>query len=297
MRYIGRPDRPAADMEKTLIESSAESQSGSRGRRAAQRPEGASLQLVSRISAILRSLENQPVGLSLGQIAKATGLPKATVHRIVDALEMEQFVAADTLNGGVRLGAAVTRLAASSFADFRSSVRPYLESLCRRVQETVVLTTFKHGRLTIVDQVPPERPLHVVISPSTELNPCYTASGKAQLATLRDDEIVQMIRPLLNPPTPNGAATVAEFMAQILEIRRTGVAFDVEEVAEGACGVAADVRDPKGGVYCISVCVPSVRYHRHVGEIREAVIATREQIENHCGARSPREVPVQQRSA
>jgi DNA-binding IclR family transcriptional regulator len=244
------------------------------------------------MSAILRALENQPVGLSLGQIAKATGLPRATVHRIVDALEIEQFVAADTLYGGVRLGPAVTRLAASAFADFKSSVRPYLEALSRRVQETVVLTTMRHGRLTLVDQVPPERPLHVVISPSVELNPCYTAGGKAQLAVLPDTEIVRIIRPWLKPPTPNAVGTVPEFMAQIEEIRRIGVAYDDEEVAEGACGVAVDVRDTSGTVYCVSVCVPSVRYHRHVGDIREALLVTREQIENHCGARSPREAPT-----
>ena len=272
---------------------------GSRLRRAAKRPPSAALQLVSRISIILHALENQPVGLSLGQIAKATGLPRATVHRIIDALEVEQLVAADTLNGGVRMGPAVTRLAASAFLDFKSTVRPHLEALCRRVQETVVLTTFRHGRLTLVDQIAPERPLHVVISPSVQLNPCYTASGKAQLATMPDDDIVEAIRPWLNPPTPNAVGTVPDFMAQIQEIRRTGVAYDVEEVAEGACGVATDVRDPASGVYCISVCVPSVRFHRHVGDIREALLVTREQIETHCGALSPREVPVanEQRSA
>jgi DNA-binding IclR family transcriptional regulator len=279
-------------MENALQESSSNPSAGSRLRRAPRRPEGASLQLVSRISAILHALENQPVGLSLGQIAKATGLPRATVHRIVDALEVEQFVAADTLYGGVRLGPAVTRLAASAFADFKSSVRPYLEALCRRVQETVVLSTLRHGRLTLVDQVPPERPLHVVISPSVELNPCYTAGGKAQLAVLPDSEIVRIIRPWLKPTTPNAVGTVSEFMAQIEEIRRSGVAYDDEEVAEGACGAAVDVRDTSGVVYCVSVCVPSVRYHRHVGEIREALLVTREQIENHCGARSPREAPA-----
>lgn len=280
-------------METALNESSPGSPSGSRLRRATQRPETAALQMVSRVSAILRALENQPVGLSLGQIAKATGLPRATVHRIVDALELEQFVAADPLNGGVRLGAAVTRLAASSFADFKSSVRPYLESLCRRVLETVVLTTFRHGRLTIVDQVPPDRPLHVVISPSVQLNPCYTASGKAQFATLPDEEILELIPSWLNPPMPNAIGTVPEFMAQIAEVRRTGgIAYDIEEVAEGACGVAVDVRDASGGVYCVSVCAPPVRYHRHVNEFREALLATREQIENHCGAVAPRVAPV-----
>ncbi len=244
------------------------------------------------MSAILRALENQPVGLSLGQIAKATGLPRATVHRIVDALEVEQFVAADTLYGGVRLGPAVTRLAASAFADFKSSVRPFLEALCRRVKETVVLTTMRHGRLTLVDQAPPERPWHVVISPSIELNPCYTAAGKALLATSADAEIVRMIQPWLKPPTAKAIGTVPEFMAQIEEIRRTGIAYDDEEVAEGACGVALEVRDSSGAIYSVSVCVPSIRYHKHVAEIREALIATREQIENHCGVRILRAVPT-----
>ena len=279
-------------MERVLNEGSLPRSAGSRLRRAPRRPASAALQLVSRISAILRALENQPVGLSLGQIARATGLPRATVHRIVDALEVEQFVAADTVYGGVRLGPAVTRLAASAYADFKSTARPYLEALCRRVQETVVLTTLRHGRVTLVDQVPPERPLHVVISPSVELSPCYTAAGKVLLATLTDAEIVRIVRPHLKPPTPNAAATVPAFMAEIEDVRRAGVGFDVEEVAEGACGIATEVRDASGAIYCVSVCVPSVRYHRHVEEIREALVATRTQIADHCGASPPREAPA-----
>ncbi len=224
------------------------------------------------------------MGQSLGQIAKATGLPRATVHRIIDALEVEQFVMADTLNGGVRLGPAITRLAASAYADFKSTIRPHLEGLCRRVQETVVLTILRDGQLILVDQVQGDRPLHVVITPSTKLNPCYTASGKVLLSALPDEEILPIILPNLQPPTPNAVGTVAEFMDQIEEIRRTGVGYDVEEVAEGACGVATYVSDPSGVIYCVSVCLPSVRYHRNIGAIRPELMATREQIENHCGS-------------
>ena len=52
---------------------------------------GPGIQVIARAARILRELENEHDGLSLGQIAKRVGLPRSTVQRIVGALTEEHL--------------------------------------------------------------------------------------------------------------------------------------------------------------------------------------------------------------
>src|SRR5581483_96520 len=88
-----------------------------------------SVQVIARAAAILRALENEASGLSLGQIAQRVGLARSTVQRIVAALEAEKLVIAASPTGRVRLGPTLLRLAASVHTDFASLARPFLMKL------------------------------------------------------------------------------------------------------------------------------------------------------------------------
>src|SRR6187397_1194653 len=111
------------------------------------------IQVIARAASILRALENQASGLSLGQIAQRVGLARSTVQRIVAALEAEKFVIAATPNGRVRLGPTILRLAASVRSDFVAMARPFLERLSEELHETVDLSTVKKDHLVFIDQV------------------------------------------------------------------------------------------------------------------------------------------------
>src|SRR5215467_15564733 len=87
------------------------------------------VQVIARAAAILRALEDESLGLSLGQIAQRVNLARSTVQRIVAALQAEKLVIAATPNGRVRLGPAILRLAASVRSDFVTLARPLLERL------------------------------------------------------------------------------------------------------------------------------------------------------------------------
>src|SRR5262249_6214962 len=92
------------------------------------------IQVIARASAILRTLENQAAGLSLGQIAQRVNLARSTVHRIVAALQAEKLLIAASPNGRVRLGPTIRRLAASAGADFVSIARPFLVALSNELK-------------------------------------------------------------------------------------------------------------------------------------------------------------------
>ena len=90
------------------------------------------VQVIARAATILRALEDESAGLSLGQIAQRVNLARSTVQRIVAALETEKLVIAATPNGRVRLGPTILRLAASVRSDFVALARPVSDAAVER---------------------------------------------------------------------------------------------------------------------------------------------------------------------
>src|SRR4029079_6130994 len=105
--------------------------------------EKSQVQVIARAASILRALEDQTPGLSLGQIAQRVDLARSTVQRIVAALEAEKLVIAASPTGRVRLGPTILRLAASARTDFVALTRPFLLRLSQELGETVDLATIQ----------------------------------------------------------------------------------------------------------------------------------------------------------
>jgi DNA-binding IclR family transcriptional regulator len=109
--------------------------------------EKSQVQVIARAAAILRALEEQPAGLSLGQIAQRVELARSTVQRIVAALAAEKLLIAASPTGRVRLGPTILRLAASARTDFVATARPFLVRLSDELSETVDLAAIKRDHL------------------------------------------------------------------------------------------------------------------------------------------------------
>jgi len=93
------------------------------------------VQVIARAAAILRALENEASGLSLGQIAQRVGLARSTVQRIVAALEAEKLVIAASPTGRVRLGPTLLRLAASVRSEALTASQPTRCSIASLIRD------------------------------------------------------------------------------------------------------------------------------------------------------------------
>ena len=152
------------------------------------------VQVIARAAAILRTLEEDASGLSLGQIAQRTSLARSTVQRIVAALQAEKLVISASPTGRVMLGPAILRLAGAVRSDFVTLARPLLTKLSGELRETVDLATIRKDRLLFIDQVIGPQRLRTV-SAVGETFPLYcTANGKAYLATLDDRALERLAR-------------------------------------------------------------------------------------------------------
>lgn len=246
--------------------------------------EKSQVQVIARAATILRALEDENGGLSLGQIAQRVNLARSTVQRIVAALETEKLVIAATPNGRVRLGPTIMRLAASVRSDFISLSRPLLERLSNELQETVDLSTVKKDHLVFIDQVIGSQRLRTV-SAVGETFPLYcTANGKAYLAQLSDSAVEALIGRSYEARTAKTITKLDVLLAELKTVRRTGVAFDREEHTAGICAAGVALHDPLGNAVAISVPVPSLRFQNRAAQIAERLLATKHALENRMNA-------------
>lgn len=223
------------------------------------------IQVIGRAAAILRSLRDNPNGLSLGQIAERVGLARSTVQRIVAALQDERLVIM-LGNGGFRLGPEVTSLAKAASFDTAEICRPALTDLSQATGETADLSVLRGGRMIFLDQIPGSHRLRAISSVGEAFPLTTTANGKAALALLAPEEA--RARATREWEKTRIIGDWDRLASELARIRADGTAFDLDEHTAGISAVGAAFRGPGGEVFAISVPIPTTRFD----QVKERVV-------------------------
>jgi DNA-binding IclR family transcriptional regulator len=236
--------------------------------------------VIARAGHVLRSLADEPAGLSLADLAARVRLPKSTVHRIVTALEAEGLTATAGANGRYSLGPEFIRLASGHHQDVRSRARPLLEQLSREVNEVVDLSILVGDRVVFVDHLEAVHlhPLRAVSAIGASFPTYCTATGRVLLADQSDAELQKLIPGSLKADTPKTITDRDRVLAEIARVREDGYASVREEHTLGICAVAAAVRDRSGSVAAVSIPVPTSRFEGREPELIRALLASCRQI-------------------
>jgi len=229
------------------------------------------IQVVARVADVLRALAAAPDGLSLSELAAAVGMPKSTVHRLVSALEGEEFVTPARV-GKIHLGRGIARLGAATRDSLRDQIRPFLLRLHQELEETVDLSVHDGPNARFIDHIPAPHRLRAVSAVGAAFPLWATANGKALLAAMPDEEVAVVLPARLEPFTPHTITSRRELRQELVRVREEGVAYDREEHTLGICAVGAVVRDPYGAVAAISVPVPAQRFAGNEPELARALV-------------------------
>ncbi|MGV8919681.1 MAG: IclR family transcriptional regulator [Pseudomonas sp.] len=227
------------------------------------------MQVVTRAAAILRCLESEPAGLSLGVIAKRIDLPRSTVQRLVDALALEELLELHGA-GGVCLGPALMRLASHSHVDICQRARPFLDELAQQTGETAVLETANGDNLMILHSVVSHQALRVSPVAGNMFSMYATSGGKILLAKMDDQAVIKLLGTTLKPLTPF-TPDLDKLLLQLQDIREDGFAYDFDEHTIGVGAIAVGLQTPQGS-YAIDVVGPIWRMRSHIPAIREALL-------------------------
>ncbi|WP_047514490.1 IclR family transcriptional regulator [Methylophilus sp. Q8] len=234
------------------------------------------IQVINRASTILRVLAKNPAGLSLGKISELVDLPRSTVQRIVKALEHEGLVAMMDGGRGFKLGMTFGQLIHETQIDIISVMRPQLEQLSKKVNETVVLSSFSSQQTNVIDRIVAERELRVVAALGA-VHTLYTAvDGKLLLASLSDKEVVQRIGKKY-PKHTEHTKDLQSLLEDLKQTRETGFAIDRNEYIIGISAIGVALETFMGN-YVIAIVTPSCRFDTDLENFKTELLAVKDRV-------------------
>jgi DNA-binding IclR family transcriptional regulator len=208
--------------------------------------------VLDKVVAVLRATASEPAGLS--ELCAATGLPRATAHRLATGLEMHGLLERDR-SGRWRPGPLLAVLAAGAPDPLLAAAAEVLPRLRDRTGESVQLYRPDGLSRVCVAVAEPPAGLRDTVPLGARL-PMGAGSGGKVLAAWADDA------------TARGVLASAVFTERALaDVRRRGWAQSVAEREPGVASVSAPVRDASGSVVAaVSVSGPVERIGRRPGE-------------------------------
>ena len=190
---------------------------------------------------------DRPLGVA--EFTAATGLPKATVHRLCTLLEKEGFLAPDVSGKGLTLGHRVRALGLGimSMGGADAYRHHVLTQLSQEIGETCNFNVPVGSQILYVDRVETQWPLRPQLLVGSRVPLHGTARGKLYLRAMPAAKRRKLIETLpLDAITPRTITDAARLTEEIETIRRSKVGTDNEEFVTGMVACAVPVNDARG---------------------------------------------------
>lgn len=219
---------------------------------------GKAVQSVTRAIGLLDALAEAGEPLGVAELARRSGLPIATVHRLLATLAETGCVHRD--DGVYSLGARLVRLGAAARAAVGPRVQPALDALAAATGESANYAVLEGDHVVYLAQAESRRMVRMFTEVGNRVLPHATAVGKTLLSDLDPDEVRDLVhRTGLPALTPRTITDPEVLLATLDEVARTGYATDDEEQEAGVRCVAVPVRAGGRVVAAVSVSGPAGR--------------------------------------
>ena len=207
---------------------------------------------VDRAVSILMMLAGSDRGMTLAEIASATGWHKSSVHKILITLDHHGFLDRDETTKRYTIGIELIRCGQAFLNRMLTnrSAKSLLRELADFSGETATLAILRETKIVILDVV--ESPGEIRVSPPIgTMDPATTKSnGKAVLAWLPEERVNGILETEgLPEKTRNSITDVKLYRKDLAAIRKRGYAVDIEEFQEGISAVSAPVFNSEGQVF------------------------------------------------
>jgi IclR family transcriptional regulator, acetate operon repressor len=187
---------------------------------------------------------------SIAGVATVSGLPKSTVHRILQACVRHGFARVTgpgTYAGGRRILSLAGGLLSHGAVAERAA--PALHALQGRTGATVHFALLTGDEVVYASKVEPAKPYRMASRVGMAVPLHSTSIGKAVLAAMPEEEARAVLaRAGLEPRTCRTWTDPDALVAHLDEVRASGWALDDEENESGVRCVGAAVRDHTGRV-------------------------------------------------
>ncbi len=218
---------------------------------------------------ILEILAAFPDGLSLMEVGRMLGLPKATAHRLLAGLQKSQLVALTAPGNAYVLGDRTRRLAVlgtdGSFV--KTLTAALLRDLSTEIGETCYVARLEGIQVRSIVMESPDAPWRGFVLPGKTMQPNATACSKAILAFQDDDLVDRALAGRIIRLTDRTKTDPAAIKAELDAVRGRGYATCLGEVDEALAAVAVPIRvAPVGVIYSLGVVGPLPRIEKLIAD-------------------------------
>lgn len=206
--------------------------------------------VIDRMMEVLAQLERRDAGASIRDLVTALKLPRTTVYRILNTLQLHDMVRRDD-GGTYQLGSRLIGLAAhvatgASSIDVVAIAQPHLDRLATELGEANKLTVMDRDMTLVIAASPGRREYALSVAPGQRLSCHAGAAGKLLLAYMSDDELEPILSKPLVAFTPRTLTDPRRLKTELTRIKRLGWSQDKGEGLPSVLAYAAPVFDTRG---------------------------------------------------
>ena len=199
--------------------------------------------------AVIRAFGPGRVRLTLSDVAKESGLTRATARRFLITLVNLGYVRLEGRVFSLRPSVLELGYAYLSGLGMPEIAAPHLEELVAKVRESSSIAVLDGQHIVYVARVPTERIMRISVSVGTRFPAYATSMGRVLLAALEPDELERYLRQAdFNSITVSTLTDPDVLRATVNEVGRQGFAIVDEELEEGLRSVAVPIRGANGAV-------------------------------------------------
>lgn len=218
--------------------------------------------LIKGLDLLMIMARTKPGGLRLVDLQRELGADKAVVMRLLNGLQLRDFVRRDD-GARYHLGPAAMELAHSFLAgiDVRAAAAPTMRRLVAESGETVHLGALDDVAVIYLDKLEAEQTIRMHSQIGRPMPAYSTALGKAMLAAGPPELVELAISRGMPSRTPNTITTPEGLRQEIAIVRYRGFAVDDVENENGVRCVGAAILDHQGAVIgALSISAPAFRF-------------------------------------
>lgn len=216
-----------------------------------------------RLVALLEVIASRDQLFSLQALVEATGLPKPTVHRMLQQLESGGLLQREGDGRHYSTGIRLRRLAENLLMNdsHHGARHAVLRHLVEEIGESCNITTLSGGEVVYLDRVETAAPLRFYLHPGSRVPVHCSASGKMFLAQMTPSQRERLLASApLERYTQHTLVDPRRLERELRKVQRDGFAIDDEEFLPGLVCVA--VRVPAAhrlSNLCVAVQAPTIR--------------------------------------
>ncbi|MGN7402650.1 IclR family transcriptional regulator [Cytobacillus praedii] len=243
---------------------------------------------VSRALDIIKLISWKKGGLGVTEIANQMDINKSSVYRILSTLVQYGYVEQDKGTERYKLGYQFLEVSSRLLEslDIRTEAKPFLQELEKETNEVIHLVVYDQGEVVYIEKLDGNEALRMHSKVGKRAPMHCTSVGKAILAYLPAGSVQEILErkglPVHTVKTITDKNVLAEELA---EVKKKGIALDMEENENGITCIAVPIFDHLGKVAAaVSISGPTIRMNEtRLVELQPRMVEIGKQISARLG--------------